>query len=47
MQRKTVIDSKAIEVTLSNVFPITNVTVRQENTWKSNNDVLKNKVDDA
>ena len=46
MQRKT-IDTKVIETTSTTVFPITNVTVKEENIWNSDSDVMMNKFDDV
>ena len=47
MQRNTAIDPKVIETTSTDVFTITNVTIDKENIWNTDNDVFKNKIDDA
>ena len=44
-QEKKVIDTKVIETTSTTVFPITNVTVDEENIWNADSDVVKNKFD--
>ena len=44
-KEKQLIDSKVIETTSMTVFPITNVTVNEENIWNANSDLMKNKFD--
>ena len=46
-KEKQVIDSKVIETTSTTVFPITNVTVDEENIWNADSDVMKNKFDEV
>ena len=45
-KEKQLIDTKVIETTSTTVFPITNVTVDEENIWNADSDVMKNKFDD-
>ena len=45
-KEKQVIDPKVTETTFSTVFPITNVTVDEENIWNADSDVMKNKLED-
>ena len=45
MQRKQVVDPKVIETTSTTVFPITNVTIDEENIWNADSDVMKNKFE--
>ena len=40
-------NQNVIETTFTNVFPMTNITVDDENNWNADNGVLKNKFDDA
>ena len=46
-KEKQVIDPKVIETTSTAFFPITNVTVDEENIWNADSDVMKNKFDDV
>ena len=46
-KEKQVIDTKVIETTSTTVFPFTNVTVDEENTWNADSDVMKNKFDNV
>ena len=46
-KKNQVIDTKVIETTSTTVFPITNVTVDEENIWNPDSDVMKNKFDDV
>ena len=48
MQRETGNHNpKVIETTCSTVFPITNVTVDEENIWNADDDVMNNKFNDV
>ena len=48
MQRKTGNHNpKVIETTCLTVFPITNVTVDEENIWNADDDVMNNKFNDV
>ena len=38
---------KVIQTTCRTVFPITNVTVDEENIWNANEDVMNNKFDEV
>lgn len=40
-------NQNVIETTFTNIFPMTNITVDDENNWNADNGVLKNKFDDA
>ena len=46
-KEKQIIDTKVIETTSTTVFPITNVTVDEENIWNDDSDVMKNKFDNG
>ena len=46
-KEKQVIDSKVIETTSTAVFPITGVTVDEENIWNADSNVMKNKFDEV
>ena len=46
-KKNQVIDTKVIEATSTTVFPITNVTVDEENIWNADSEVMKNKFDDV
>ena len=46
-KEKQFIDLQVIETTSTTVFPITNVTVEEENIWNADSDIMKNKFDGA
>ena len=46
-KKKQVIDSKVIETISTAVFPITNVSINEENIWNVDSDVMKNKFDEV